>query len=61
MVRLPHFDVSHQVPPGAGVLDVRHRDHQVVERGALRLLSGAQLVGEGEEERSVSSENPRRS
>lgn len=45
MVRLSHFDVRDQVPSRAGVLDVRHGDHQVVEGGALGLLGLAQLLG----------------
>lgn len=46
MVRLSHFDVRDQVPTGASVQDMRHSDHQVIERRALRLLSSAQLMGD---------------
>lgn len=45
MVRLSHFDVRDQVPACAEVLDVWHGDHQVIEGGALGLLSLAELLG----------------
>lgn len=39
MIGLPHFDVSNQVSTRASIQEVWHRDHQVVERGALFLFS----------------------
>lgn len=44
MVGLSHFDVCDQVAACASVQDVRHGDHQVIQRGALSLISSAQLI-----------------
>lgn len=47
MVRLSHFDVRDQVPTRAGVLDMRHCDHQVIEGGTRGLFGLTQLRGGG--------------
>lgn len=44
MVGFSHFDMGYQVSTSTSIQDVRHRDHQVVQRSSLRLFSSAQLV-----------------
>lgn len=48
MVGLSHFNVYDQVSTSASVQDVGHRDHQVVQSCARRLVLGTQLAAEDE-------------